>query len=166
MADEDDNADDTPDEPRGASPTWEEFDALKEQVDRLDELLSNIEIAGGEVTRSDGNIMIEPTQPVDDEDEVLSDGGGGGGGGASLRRIPFSFTAAGDVPTSAELATGIVAGYATASTTPISGRDFLRSDSLNYLVFDTGSSNDVFEFSFVVSSVTYWAVNVGPNRFY
>lgn len=120
---------------------------------------------GVDVKVTKGNIVIALTNPPVIGGGVTS-GGGGGGGGASLRRIPFSFTAAGDVPTATELAAGIVAGYATASTTPRAGVDFLRSDSLNYLVFASGTNNDVFELSFVVSSVTYWAVNVGPNRLY
>lgn len=95
-----------------------------------------------------------------------------GNGGLGMRQVPFSITAAGDVPTSAEIETGIEAGYSALSLTP-RPMDFLYSTPFNYLVGgekDAGGTNvgenGVFRIKFDVNGVSYIAHNIGPNRLY
>jgi len=92
--------------------------------------------------------------------EVLS----GTGAGGLNRFITFTFTAAGDVPTDAEIQLGIEAAYS--STSPRTG-DFLVSDAFHYIVTSANlTANGIWRIQFQSSGITYVALNVGPNRLY
>jgi len=118
----------------------------------------------GTVTPSDLNLVVDLSpllKRVEDQESVTS-----------FRQFPFSITAAGDVPTSAEIETGIEAAYAALSKTP-RRMDFLYSTPFHYIVGgekDAGGTdvaeNGVFRIKFDVGGVNYIAHNIGPNRLY
>jgi hypothetical protein len=118
----------------------------------------------GTVTPSDLNLLLDLSPLVKRVEDVELVTG--------FRQIPFSITAAGDVPTSAEIETGIEAGYSALSLTP-RRMDFLYSTPFHYVVGgekDAGgtnvSENGIFRIKFDVGGVNFMAHNIGPNRLY
>jgi hypothetical protein len=93
--------------------------------------------------------------------------------GRGPRFIEFTFTAAGDIPTQAEIETGIEAAYTAGPYVPVPG-DFLYSDAFNYIVSSRNVEGDVietlgrgiFRVLFQVNGVNYVAMQTGPNRLY